>query len=347
MSTVQQSVAAVPDTGARHWAARQAASMPHEEPQAPPASPAHLRLLAVGLNSVLQRTLTFDAMRLGKVNRARSMHETCGGKGVHFARAANTLVPGAATVAHFLGGGTGHFVQAQLETMGISQLTVRIEEPTRICTTLLDRQAGVMTELVEPSPEIRAYEYQKMEKLLLEAAGTADGIGLCGTFPPGVRPELYAELARNKGRAKVLLDGYRDVEATLATGQVDALKINADEVMALAGESDLFSAANVCLARYRPGCLAITNGPRQAFLFERGRYWVYHLAELPQVENPIGAGDTCAGVMLLRLLEGDRAVEAFAWGLAAASASCLHMEGAEFSPAEMQDLREGMEIEAR
>ena len=80
-----------------------------------------MRLLAIGLNPVLQKTLIFDQLRLGKVNRARECHLTAGGKGIHFARAAHALAAGSATVAHFLGGQNGAWVDDTLKREGIPQ----------------------------------------------------------------------------------------------------------------------------------------------------------------------------------------------------------------------------------
>jgi hypothetical protein len=109
----------------------------------------------------------------------------------------------------------------------------------------------------------------------------------------------------------------------------------------------------------------VTAGAGDAFLYERdGLKTSFSIPALACV-NPIGAGDTCSAVMLyrcvcmctgeegvdgrracsaigvwgnpliinstndvapFRLCHGTEAPDAFHWGLAAASASCLHMQ---------------------
>ena len=101
--------------------------------------------------------------------------------------------------------------------------------------------------------------------------------------------------------------------------------------------------------------LALTDGPRPAWLFTRsGEVFRLHV---PAVEcvNAIGAGDVCAAIFMHELVAAarrlpglppaafdhvadttgqfppaaepawtDAAVDAFAWGLAAACARCMH-----------------------
>ena len=301
-------------------------------------------ILALGLNPVLQKTLVFEKLTLGQVNRARDMIQIPGGKGFHFARAANTAAKASTTIAHFLGGANGEEVGRLVAAYDIPQLTVGIAGETRVCTTLLDEDQEVMTELIDPSPQIAAAEVEEMRQLLLAALATADGVGLCGTFPPGVGSDFYAWAAANKGDAKILLDGYRDVAEALDSGGIDILKLNLDAARELTSENDVRQVAAAGLARWRLGCLALTDGGRAAYLFTGEGAWEYHLPDLPQVRNPLGAGDTAGGVMLLNVVQGVPEVDAFALGLAAASASCLNLEGGQFTLAEMRDLHAAIDV---
>lgn len=295
-------------------------------------------ILAVGLNPVQQKSLIFPHFAPGEVNRARAMVLTPGGKGIHTALAANRLEPGAATVAHFLGGDSGLWVDDQLHAREVPQLSVRIAGDTRGCTTILCEQTQTMTELIEPSPALSPAEVAAMRSALLAALPTHRGIALCGTFPAGVGPDLYADLAAHKGQALVLLDAYRDIEATLATGKVDILKINRHELRELTGEADRERGIRACFARWSLTWVACTDGGRPAWLASPTEAWAFTLPQIARVVNPIGAGDTVTGVFLLRLLQGATAPDAFAEALASASASCLHLAGAEFDPTEAQQL---------
>lgn len=84
--------------------------------------------------------------------------------------------------------------------------------------------------------------------------------------------------------------------------------------------------------------VAITDGPKTAYLFQAdGSSFQFSLPKV-KVENPIGAGDTVGAVTLVSFLQTGRFPDAFQLGLAAASASCQHSEGAEFFLEEMHAL---------
>ncbi|KAJ1720074.1 hypothetical protein LPJ61_006212, partial [Coemansia biformis] len=151
-----------------------------------------------------------------------------------------------------------------------------------------------------------------------------------------------------------------DVQPVLATGCIDILKVNSSEALAilasqdsrgdgcqtgddaqpaaLARPADFARVAATLAARFSIGIVAVTNGPATAYLAD-GRTkqcFAFGIPDLlastalgagkyakPALLNPLGAGDTCSAVMLGHLLSGASAVDAFAAGLAAASASCL------------------------
>ncbi len=303
------------------------------------------KLLAVGLNPVMQRTLTFTEVERGKVNRAAAIEFSVGGKGCHCARAANTVVPGCCRVVQFLGGSAGEFVAAGLEALNVPHLSIPIAASTRGCTTLLTTADNTMTELVEPSPGVLPEEMAQLRRRLFPVLAEVDGIALCGTCPPGVDDGIYAEIARRKGGATLILDAYRNAGEVLATGAVDMLKINADEALELSGAATLEAAARVCFEQFGIGCMAVTDGPQPARLITPEAAWQLFLPRLESVVNPLGAGDTATGVTLVKLAAGAPPPEAFAWGLAAASASCRHLQGAEFAVSEMADLRRQVVLE--
>ncbi|MEI8079162.1 MAG: PfkB family carbohydrate kinase, partial [bacterium] len=143
----------------------------------------------------------------------------------------------------------------------------------------------------------------------------------------------------------------RGVRLTLEVG-VDLLKINARELASLAEitADDPPAAAALVLQRFpKVDRLAVTAGPRTAFLFDRRHAWALQLPPLPAaVVNPIGAGDTTSGVLLAQIV-GRRQLfaaaattpandvtddawlaRAFRDALACASASCLTTSPAVF-----------------
>ena len=93
--------------------------------------------------------------------------------------------------------------------------------------------------------------------------------------------------------------------------------------------------------------LAITDGPSAAYLRRgTGELWKLTIPSLRGAVNPIGAGDCVTGVMVAALVAGDQLVDAFAKGLAAATASCKGMQGAVYSQAAFEALQKGIKIES-
>jgi tagatose 6-phosphate kinase len=310
----------------------------------PPPSSFPARLLAIGLNPAWQKTLFFDHLEFGEVNRAARVDAQASGKGINFIHAVRQA-GGAAVVLQVAGGVTGDWLVADLDRRGLAHATVAVAGATRVCNTLLCHATGQMTELIEPSAELTPAEIAGLEARLAARLPEVAGLALCGTFPPGVPPAFYAGAAR-AARARglpVLLDGVRGVLPTLEAG-VDLLKINASELAGLAETTADAppAAAAVVLKRFpKLDRLAVTAGPRTAFLFDRRHAWALRLPPLPAaVVNPIGAGDTTGGVLLAQIVNrrqlfADAAAPAtdatdsawLAWAfrdaLACASASCL------------------------
>lgn len=319
-------------------------------------------ILAVGLNPAWQKTLFFDHLVKGEVNRATRLLESGGGKAINFARALRST--GRITVLQFAGGHTGDFLCGELDEHVVPHLTVRTRQRTRVCSTAVCQTDGSSTELIEPAAAVSQDEVQQLRSLLTTELERFDGIALCGTFPPGVPDDLYAQIAaRARPRAVVLLDAYRDVTPALRQG-VDVLKINTRELLTLTAESSLEDAARTCLQEFRVRYLAVTQGGDPAYLFAPEQAWRIRLPSLPRFVNAIGAGDCASAVMLAELVDAVRDREhdlpgagpagltpsavraAFERALACAAASCLTPVPGTFDPDDVPALREGMSVEA-
>ncbi len=325
------------------------------------------KFLAVGLNPAWQKTVHFQRLCVGDVNRADWLRESGGGKAVNFARAARQLA-GNVTVAQLAGGYSADLLCHELDQAGITHLTVRTASRTRGCTTIIDATTSLVTELIEPSGEVSLAEVAEVRRRILAEIDRFEGVALCGTVPPGVPPSFYAEIATAaRPHGIVLLDAVRDVDAVLHAG-VDILKINIHELQALSGEVDVVSAARCCFQNYPVAFLAITAGSDLAYLFHREHAWKFTLPRLAKVSNTIGAGDCASAVILLRatakrrkkqvvanlgtapamprdILAPDDMTAVFADALAHASASCLTALPAEFSSQKASELRKNIVIE--
>ena len=270
-----------------------------------------------GANPSWQKTLSFEHLLPGEVNRARSADAYASGKGVNFCRAATCHGLCRTRLFQFAGGGNGRRHETGLRAEKIPFRSIRTAAETRCCLTCLDRTAGTMTELIEPSHPVTPEEAARMLAALDEALIRCSGVAITGSLPDGTDPGLYCEVARRSVRRGVPL-------------LVDAV-------------SGILPALHKGLQRWPEAILAVTAGPDAAFLATEGVLYRY---ELPAIEviSPLGAGDTCSAVFLSEILCGPPPAEAFGTALAAANANCLTPKAGEFAPAERDRLRNQITI---
>lgn len=298
------------------------------------------RILALGLNPAYQKTILFDTLRLGAVNRSAESHAVASGKGINFARAVRTWGHAECVVLQPLGGVIGELVAAGLSAEGIPAVTVPVKSCTRICSTLLCETAGTATEVIEPAAPLAPQECDRLFDALKKHLSDYQGLAICGTYPPGITPEFYCEavrLARRQG-IPVLLDAFREMREVLSQG-LAFLKINREELSELSGCQML---TPECMREFREAhgiaVLAVTDGAGDALLSSPDGTFRLSVPKLDSCRNPIGAGDTCGAVLFSGYLERLPLPEAFAQGLAAASASCMTLKPAFFDPAAAREL---------
>lgn len=305
------------------------------------------RILALGLNPAYQKTILFDHLRFGAVNRSAESYAVASGKGINFARAVRTWGHAECVVLQPLGGVIGELVASGLAAEGIPAVTVPVKSCTRTCSTLLCGTAGTATEVIEPAASLSRQEYDRLFEALEKHLPDYQGLAICGTCPPGIPPEFYcdaARLARRQG-IPVLLDAFRDMREVLSQG-LAFLKINREELFELSG-CQMPTSENMREFREAYGIvvLAVTDGAGDALLSSSDGTFRISVPKLESCRNPIGAGDTCGAVLFSGYLERKPLPEVFAQGLAAASASCMTLEPAFFDPAVARELYRSITME--
>ena len=128
-------------------------------------------ILVAGLSPAWQQVLVFDRLLLGEVNRAAEVHWFPAGKVVNAGRVVGRLhrrgLGGPARALTVLGGSTGDALRRAAEADGLDLVAIPGATPTRICTTLIDRAAGAVTELVENARPIGDGELAAILEALL------------------------------------------------------------------------------------------------------------------------------------------------------------------------------------
>ncbi|KAL7701600.1 tagatose-6-phosphate kinase-like protein [Lotmaria passim] len=309
-------------------------------------------ILVVGPNPAFQKTLTFGELRLDAVNRATTIREYTGGKGTNFCRASACFKASPhfckTTLFTFVGGETGKRVVNLFAEEGIAVHPVTVPAETRTCITCLDEKHGTMTEIIEPSYPVPAESADEMDRVLREKLERAGGIAVMGSLPDHTSPELYTRWTQMAAEARkpVLLDAIKGIEASLKVPHATSiLKVNMEELYKLTGESTPESAFARAMREWTVHILAVTDGPRSAYIQERGKALKQlHLPKVEGVVSPLGAGDTADAVFFAQYINGVPADEAFRLALAAASANCLHKDAGKFEHQDMEKIAKSITI---
>ncbi len=282
-------------------------------------------ILALGPNPAWQKTLFFDELRPGEVNRAYDMQSYASGKAVNFCRAAGCWGNTQVELLQFAGGDTGRQLCRYLEEEGIPNQSVRVKHATRTCYTCLSAGSRPMTELIEPSFPVSESEMRQFHDLLARNIHRFAGAAFCGTLPSGSSIEIYRHAAEiiKEANLPLMIDSWQNIAPVLETGGNLIFKVNAEEIKLVAGDKDIIRAVKTVLNKYNLTAVAVTDGPGRAYLAGGDKLYIYELPVLAEIVSSLGCGDTNASIFFSEYLAGTSLEDAFARGLAAASANCL------------------------
>ncbi len=279
-------------------------------------------ILSAGLSPVWQQILVFDGLTPGEVNRASEVQWCASGKSLNAARAIMALGARGLTIST-CGGMTGRAIRDEFNRDEIPTHWIETCHATRVCTTVIDRQTGTVTELVENAPIITPDELQQFEAAFESHKHDANLIVLSGSLPPvegrATPVDLHRRMLSDAPRSILDIRGPELREALSARPLL--IKPNRAELQATAGRSltderDVLRAMRQLNAAGAAWVL-ITNGAKDALLTSAAD--AFHLTPpAADVVNPIGCGDCLAGGVAVALSTGADLVEAVRFGMAAA-----------------------------
>jgi 1-phosphofructokinase family hexose kinase len=306
-------------------------------------------ILCVGITPCLQRTLQFTRLELGDVNRARAVTVSAGGKACTMARVLQALGE-APLVTGFLGGDTGQLVATYLRERNIGCNFVASDQPTRVCSTVLDETTGQVTELVEeaalPSPDDWCQFDGKLVALLVECGMVV----ISGALPPKAPDYVYANIAQKAVTLGVplLIDSQKIPLTNTLPYQPLMIKLNRRELsdtcqVTIESDDDMIQAARSLVARGAQWAL-VTQGPRTGWLVSAQELWRCQPPVI-QAVNPIGSGDSTAAGVAYALRQGHTMPEATRFGLACGTADALTLVPGDVKREDVQRLLASVKME--
>ena len=311
------------------------------------------RLVCVAVNAAIDKIGAVDRLRPGEIHRPDLLSVVPGGKGLNVARAAAALGMPVRAVA-VLGGHAGDWMEAALNAREIGTRAVRIAGETRTCLSVLDREAGVLTEFYEPGLRLDATDWAAVESALVaELADDPSGslVVLAGSLPPGVPIDGYAQLAAHSGTAgaRVVVDADRGGLDAALGAEPWLVKVNAREATVAMGLTGTDEAAAIAAARAlrkrTTGAALVTRGPAGAVLVdEDGSAW--RVGGPPEVGRyPVGSGDSLLAGLAVALACGFDLSQAARCGAAVGAANALVPGQGEFDPADADRMLPAITLE--
>jgi 1-phosphofructokinase family hexose kinase len=277
-------------------------------------------ILSAGLTPAWQQILVFDSFRYGEVNRAAAVIWCASGKVFNAGIAAHHLGGPTLTLAP-VGGPAVPQIEAEFAALGVPYRWVRTAAATRICTTLLDRATGSITELVENGRPVTPDELDAFRQAYSEEAARADAVVLIGSLPQGTPDSYYRELIE-RTPCPAVLDFRGDGLLSVLDLKPYVVKPNREELAKTFGrpldeDHDLLAAMRTLNDRGAQW-VVITQGAAAVWVTSSDAVYRFHPPAIPNPVNPIASGDAMAGTIAWATGAGRPLPEAIRLGIAAA-----------------------------
>lgn len=303
-------------------------------------------ILCAGLTPAWQQAMVFDTFRWGEVNRAAEVHWSASGKVFNAGMGVHTLGAPARVLAT-VGGPPVAEIERELAGVGCAYRWVVTRSATRVCTTLVDRATGTITELVENGRPVEADELEAFRRAYAEEAARASRVILIGSLPAGAPPSFYRDLL-DRTPCPALLD-FRGQELLGCLDRRPLLvKPNREELArtlarSLETDAELLGAMRE-LNRRGAAWVLITAGHSAAWLTSERETYRFSPPRVDRVVNPIGSGDALAAGVSVALEEGRSMPEAVRFGMACAAENVCHLLACRLDRRAVERWMEGVEM---
>ena len=309
-------------------------------------------IVTVTLNAAVDRTLTVPNFQTGHRHRASASLTSAGGKGINVARALKRL--DSPVIATGLAGGrTGDRIIDELAGEAILNDFVRISDESRTSTALVDPTAGMLSEVYEWGPAVRADELETLFDKLHYLSRVASYVVFSGSLPRDVDDDFYAEAIRdlNKRGVHCVLDTEGEPLRVGVEAEPFLVSPNQREAESLVGQEfsddEDFLVALDTIADLGARNVLITQETSCFGLFREEKTLRRFRASIPRVEPvaSVGAGDVLLAGFLAARFNSAPFDDALRQAIGCAAASVVELGPGRFDPREAQRLAASVELE--
>lgn len=285
-------------------------------------------VLTIGLSPAFEHVLVFPSFRENEVNRAISQRLYASGKAINVARALIKAGRSATNITQLGGPRTEEFLTLATEE-GIPIRYVETEAPIRTCTTVINKEKGTSTELVEETGRVDDDTSKRLFSLFLVEERKHDAVVISGTKAPGYSSSLIPDIVKKsseKGKLTILDIKGQDLLASLKY-HPGVIKPNLSEFTQTFGlnasgrdediKPEVIETMKKLYGEYGTKT-AISRGGDSLWFYDG---FEFGEIEIPKVKtmNTIGCGDTLTAIMTHFLLEGMTLHDALKKAVTAAS----------------------------
>jgi len=275
--------------------------------------------LAVGLSSAIQKTVVFDTFHEGEVNRSSLYYSDASGKAVNVCRVL-TQAGKSVFCLTIAGGDNRSYFEELCSRDSLAVSSVIIPGRVRICTTVLNREKNICTELVVEEPEEATVEAEENFKnaFLLRLEKKYKCLIISGSRKKGFSDKIIPFMvgkAKEKGMTVIADFRGDDLVNSCISGTIrpDYIKINEEEFFqTFSGYNDLERGVREQSGKYNSSFI-ITRGDRSTLVAEKGVLTEIE-CKLIDAVNPIGCGDAMTAGLARGIMEGRTLVEAVELG---------------------------------
>jgi 1-phosphofructokinase family hexose kinase len=278
-------------------------------------------ILSAGLTPAWQQILVFDCLKPGEVNRACEAAWCGSGKVLNAGLAAHHLGGPSLTLAP-LGGPPLSEIEREFAEMDVPRRWIKTEAATRVCTTLVDRANGQITELVENGRPLAESELLAYRDAFCEEAARAEVVVIIGSLPSDTPVSYYRDLVA-AARCPMVLDFRGEGLLSVLDLKPYVVKPNREELGQTLGrvlddDAALLEAMRE-LNRRGAQWVVVTEGAKAVWVISDEKAYRLVPRHIEEVVNPIGCGDSLAAGIAWATRRGDSIVDAVRFGIGAAA----------------------------
>lgn len=285
-------------------------------------------ILTITMNPALDVSTAVDEVRHTSKLRCEPMQRRAGGGGVNVARELHKL--GAGVLAFYTAGHSmGRVMQSLLQHEGVSCHPFAISASSRESFTVLEHSTGHEYRFVLPGPELTTQEWEQALVDIEKLCGPQSLVVASGSLPPGVPVDFYARVSEvvQRAHAALVVDTSGEpLRAALAHG-VYMVKPSLHELRDLCDKplSRLYEVRDTARGMVQQGAaqiMVVSMGERGALMVTQQGEWYAPPLQV-EVHSAVGAGDSFVAGMVWGLSQQQSAVQAFAKGVACATATLM------------------------